>query len=155
MEKYRGILLPALIGLAYFAAVAFSCRFGRPDGGVAMAWVAGAMLAACLLVLPRAAWPRVLAASGLANVVAGGWFGLGWAAAPWLTLANLAEAIAAEKGSGPRVNAAVDRCHEAMGRLQKETLAHVFAMRELLRPDQAQKFDQAVVKALTEDSRAP
>lgn len=69
--------------------------------------------------------------------------------------ALLAEAIAAEKGSGPRVNAAVDRCHEAMGRLQKETLAHVFAMRELLRPDQAQKFDQAVVKALTEDSRAP
>jgi Spy/CpxP family protein refolding chaperone len=69
--------------------------------------------------------------------------------------ALLAEAIAAEKGAGPRVNAAVDRCHEVMGRLQKETLAHVFAMRQLLRPDQAQKFDQAVVKALTEDHRAP
>jgi len=27
-------------------------------------------------------------------------------------------------------------------------------MRQLLRPDQAQKFDQAVVKALTEDHRA-
>lgn len=69
--------------------------------------------------------------------------------------ALLAEAIAAEKGAGPRVNAAVDRCHEVMGRLQKETLAHVFAMRQLLRPDQAQKFDQAVVKALTEDHREP
>ena len=69
--------------------------------------------------------------------------------------ALLAEAIAADKGAGPRVNAAVDRCHEAMGRLQKETLAHVFAMRQLLRPDQAQKFDQAVVKALTEDHREP
>ena len=69
--------------------------------------------------------------------------------------ALLAEAIEAEKGAGPRVDAAVDRCHEAMGRLQKETLAHVFAMRQLLRPDQAQKFDQAVVKALTENSREP
>jgi Spy/CpxP family protein refolding chaperone len=67
--------------------------------------------------------------------------------------ALLAEAIAAEKGAGPRVNAAVDRCHEAMGRLQKATLAHVFAMRQLLRPDQAQKFDREVVKALTEEHR--
>lgn len=69
--------------------------------------------------------------------------------------ALLAEAIAAEKAAGPRVNAAVDRCHEVMGRLQKETLAHVFAMRELLRPEQAEKFDRAVVKALTEDHREP
>jgi hypothetical protein len=67
--------------------------------------------------------------------------------------ALLAEAIEAERGAGPRVDAAVDRSHEAMGRLQKETLAHIFAMRQLLKPDQAQKFDQAVVKALTEDHR--
>ena len=67
--------------------------------------------------------------------------------------ALLAEAIEAEHGAGPRVNAAVDRSHQAMGRLQKETLAHVFAMRELLRPDPAKRFDQAVVKALTQDSR--
>jgi hypothetical protein len=66
--------------------------------------------------------------------------------------ALLAAAIAAEKGAGPQVEAAVDRCHEVMGRLQKETLAHVFAMRRLLRPEQAQKFDRAVVKALTEDT---
>lgn len=69
--------------------------------------------------------------------------------------ALLAEAIEAEHGAGTRVDAAVDRSHEVMGRLQKETLAHVFAMRQLLRPDQAKKFDQAVVKALTEDSREP
>ena len=67
--------------------------------------------------------------------------------------ALLAEAIEAEHGAGPRVDAAIDRSHEVMGRLQKETLAHVFAMRQLLRPDQAKKFDQAVVKALTEDHR--
>ena len=69
--------------------------------------------------------------------------------------ARLAEAIDKEKADGPLVNAAVDKCHELMGRLQKETLAHVFAMRQLLKPDQAQRFDQAVVKALTEDHREP
>ena len=49
--------------------------------------------------------------------------------------------------------AAVDASHETMGRLQKETLAHMFAMRKLLRPDQTAKFDAAVTKALTEDAR--
>jgi hypothetical protein len=40
-----------------------------------------------------------------------------------------------------------------MGELQRETLAHLFAMRRLLRPDQAAKFDRAVTRALTEDAR--
>ena len=66
--------------------------------------------------------------------------------------ARLAEAIEAEHGNGPRVAAAVDRSHAAMGELQKATLAHVFAMRQLLRPDQTAQFDRAVVKALTEDA---
>jgi hypothetical protein len=67
--------------------------------------------------------------------------------------ARLAEAIEAEHGNGPRVAAAVDRSHAAMGELQKATLAHIFAMRQLLRPNQTGKFDQAVVKALTDDAR--
>lgn len=67
--------------------------------------------------------------------------------------AMLAEAIAAEHGNGPRVAAAVDASHRTMGQLQKETLVHIFAMRALLRPDQAAKFDAAVTKALTEDLR--
>lgn len=66
---------------------------------------------------------------------------------------RLAEAIAAEHGNGPRVAAAVDASHMTMGALQKETLAHIFAMRALLRPDQAATFDAAVTKALTEDAR--
>lgn len=37
---------------------------------------------------------------------------------------------------GPRVAAAVDRSHAAMGELQKATLAHIFDMRQLLRPGQ-------------------
>lgn len=67
--------------------------------------------------------------------------------------ARLADAIEAEHGNGPRVAAAVDASHRTMGQLQKETLAHIFAMRALLRPEQAAKFDAAVTRALTEDPR--
>lgn len=67
--------------------------------------------------------------------------------------ARLADAIQAEHGNGPQVAAAVDASHEAMGRLQKETLGHIFAMRQVLRPDQARKFDRAVVDALTVEKR--
>ncbi|MDT8760512.1 periplasmic heavy metal sensor [Sphingomonas psychrotolerans] len=67
--------------------------------------------------------------------------------------ARLAAAIEAEHGAGPRVREAVDRSHAAMGALQKETLGHVFAMRGILRPEQAAKFDKAVVKALTAEAR--
>ncbi len=63
---------------------------------------------------------------------------------------RLAEAIAAEHGYGPRVAQAVDRSHHVMGDLQKETLQHVFAMRAVLRPDQAARFDAVIVKALTQ-----
>jgi Spy/CpxP family protein refolding chaperone len=62
---------------------------------------------------------------------------------------RLATAIQSEHGYGPAVGAAVDHSHQAMGQLQKETLEHIFAMRGVLKPDQAAKFDAAVVKALT------
>lgn len=65
--------------------------------------------------------------------------------------AELAAAIAAERGYGPRVTAAVDHFHGSMGRLQKETIEHVFAMRAVLTPAQAARFDTTVVKALTTD----
>jgi hypothetical protein len=67
--------------------------------------------------------------------------------------ARLADAIQAEHGNGPKVAAAVDSSHVAMGELQKATLAHIFAMRQILHPDQADQFDRAVVKALTADAR--
>jgi Spy/CpxP family protein refolding chaperone len=62
---------------------------------------------------------------------------------------QLASAIANEHQYGPKVAEAVDRSHMAMGDLQKATLSHVFAMRAVLRPDQAARFDTAVAKALT------
>lgn len=67
--------------------------------------------------------------------------------------AHLADAIDAEHQSGPRVTAAVEASHHAMGELQKETLSHIFAMRQILRPDQTSAFDRAVARALTTDAQ--
>ncbi|WP_420145882.1 periplasmic heavy metal sensor [Sphingobium sp.] len=66
---------------------------------------------------------------------------------------RLAAAIEAEHGYGPKVGEAVDRTHHVMGQLQKETLQHIFAMRAVLRPDQAAQFDAAIVRALTQPAR--
>ena len=66
--------------------------------------------------------------------------------------AELAGAIETEHAYSPAVQQAVDRFHRAMGELQKETLQHIFAMRAVLRPDQAERFDRAVVEALTADA---
>jgi Spy/CpxP family protein refolding chaperone len=65
--------------------------------------------------------------------------------------AELASAIREEHGYGPRVTAAVERFHGAMGRLQTEMIQHVFAMREVLTPAQKETFDNTVVSALTAD----
>jgi len=63
---------------------------------------------------------------------------------------ELARAVANEHAYGSAVEHAVDRSHMAMGELQKVTLRHVFAMRAVLRPDQAQEFDKAVQEALVQ-----
>lgn len=66
---------------------------------------------------------------------------------------ELAEAIAASKGDSAEVRAAVDHFHDAMGALQKATIAHVFEMRAVLTPDQARVFDKEIAGALTQESR--
>jgi hypothetical protein len=67
--------------------------------------------------------------------------------------AHLAEAIEAEHGYGPAVTAAIDQTHHVMGEMQKETLEHLFAMRAVLKPAQAAKFDKTVVESLTPAER--
>ena len=47
----------------------------------------------------------------------------------------------------------MDHFHVAMGDLQKATIAHVFEMRSVLTPAQAEVFDVAVVDALRADAR--
>ncbi len=65
--------------------------------------------------------------------------------------AELAAAMREEHAYGPRVTAAVERFHAAMGELQGETMEHVFAMRELLTPKQCIEFDALVASALTDE----
>lgn len=67
--------------------------------------------------------------------------------------AELAAAIREEHGYGPRVTAAIEHFHDAMGRLQTETIAHVFAMREVLDERQRDIFDDTVASALTDEQQ--
>ena len=67
--------------------------------------------------------------------------------------AELAQAIQEQHSYTPKVQAAIDRFHIAMGALQKESIQHVIAMRAVLTPEQAARFDDTVVKALTEQAQ--
>jgi Spy/CpxP family protein refolding chaperone len=66
--------------------------------------------------------------------------------------ADLARAIAQEHAYSPAVQQAVDRFHRAMGDLQKQSILHILAMRQVLTSEQAARFDDTVVKALTEEN---
>lgn len=66
--------------------------------------------------------------------------------------AELSAAIAASQGETPEVQAAVDHFHSAMGDLQMATIRHVFEMRAVLTPRQAEEFDRAVVETLRADA---
>lgn len=66
---------------------------------------------------------------------------------------ELALAIQEEHAYGPRVSAAVNHFHAAMGELQKRTLEHTFAMRAILTKQQVEQFDRSVVRALTAERR--
>lgn len=67
--------------------------------------------------------------------------------------AELAQAFQQDHAYTPKVQAAIDRFHMAMGALQKETMIHVLAMRAVLTPQQAVQFDNTVVQSLTQDPR--
>jgi Spy/CpxP family protein refolding chaperone len=62
--------------------------------------------------------------------------------------ADLAQAYQEHHADSPQMQAAIDRFHRAMSALQKETMAHVLAMRSVLTPVQAAQFDETVVKSL-------
>ena len=82
----------ALLACGYFAIAAVTISWTRFDGGVALVWLASALLIADLARRPTRAWPLPLAACALASVLATSLFGVGPAAAPGLALVNLAEA---------------------------------------------------------------
>lgn len=80
-----------LFGLAYFAACALAIATSRIGGGVALVWIATALLAAKLSVVPAASHRAYLLAAGAASFMATGTLGLGWQAAAPLALVNMAE----------------------------------------------------------------
>ncbi len=94
MARLRSLGSVIVLALLYFGGIAFACLLGRLDGGVAMIWVSSAILAAWLFAVDRARWPLALGACALANLLGTGLFGMGWAVAPALTLANMVEALA-------------------------------------------------------------
>jgi Spy/CpxP family protein refolding chaperone len=63
--------------------------------------------------------------------------------------AELAGAYQASHAYTPQIQAAIDRFHRASDALQKETMLHVIAMRQILSPGQTARFDETVVKSLT------
>ncbi len=62
--------------------------------------------------------------------------------------ADLADAIATDHAYGPRAQQAVGRFHRAMGTLQEDTIKHVLAMRAVMTPQQARRFDVLINNAL-------
>lgn len=66
--------------------------------------------------------------------------------------AALAQAYQTHHAYTPEVQGAIARFHGAMGAMQKESVTHVIAMRALLTPEQAVRFDDKVVRSLTDES---
>lgn len=61
---------------------------------------------------------------------------------------ELAQAIAESDGDSRKVQPAIDHFHDAMGDLQQATVAHIFEMRTVMTPAQAERFDHSVIAAL-------
>lgn len=83
----------AIFALAYFVAAAVPIALTRLDGGVALVWLATALLAAKLRTEPRTTWPLWMGAAGIASFAATGLVGLGWIAAGPMAIFNLIEAF--------------------------------------------------------------
>lgn len=91
-RTFKACLITAVL---YFAAILYSILVSRYEGGIAMIWLGGAVLAARLAVTTRQQWPLTIAVCIVANVIATGVFGLGWYPALPIAIINAAEAIGA------------------------------------------------------------
>ena len=64
---------------------------------------------------------------------------------------DLARALDAEHGYGDQAKAAIAQFHNAMARLQEDTIRHILEMRAVLTPEQAARFDTIVRDSLSAD----
>ena len=63
---------------------------------------------------------------------------------------ELARAIEKDHAYGPPEKVAIEHFHASMIELQEDTLHHVMAMRAVLNPEQARRFDAIIAKNLTD-----
>ena len=61
---------------------------------------------------------------------------------------DLAQTLRAEGQDSARVNAAIERIHSVMGKLQMLTIGHVFEMKDVLSPEQYKKLLNFTADAL-------
>ena len=66
--------------------------------------------------------------------------------------AELATAMMEDKAYSPRVVAAVEKIHHAQSALEEATLAHIFAMKPILSPEQFDKLLRLTSEALNNPS---
>lgn len=95
MRLFKCLSSPFGVGLTFFALASVTVSFSRFSGGLAMVWVANALLAGRLVVTPERLWRPWLSSCAIASALATGLFGLGWAAAVPMAFINVAEAAAA------------------------------------------------------------
>jgi diguanylate cyclase (GGDEF)-like protein/PAS domain S-box-containing protein len=91
----RSSLQPLLVGALYFVGAALSVHYSRFNGGVAMIWLASAILAGRLSTMATARWAPYVACCMVASAAATGIYGLGWKIAVPMAAVNMAEAVAA------------------------------------------------------------
>ena len=92
-QPARELIRAAVLGSAYFLAAAVAARYTRFEGGVAMIWIANAILFADLRYRPERSWISRCMACGAGGGIATAFFGLGPAAALPLGVINIAEAV--------------------------------------------------------------
>ncbi|BEV00348.1 hypothetical protein [Novosphingobium olei] len=95
MQRARESRSCTVTVIVYAMAVSYSILVSRFEGGIAMIWVGGPVLAARLVETPRPLWLRTLLWCMLVNVVITGCIGLGWGPAVPLAVVNVAEATGA------------------------------------------------------------
>lgn len=81
------------LGVGYFLVAAPALIFTRVDGGIALLWVATALLVSRLALIHPRHWSRPLLYCSIASMTATTLFGAGVAAAPLLATALMFEAI--------------------------------------------------------------
>jgi diguanylate cyclase (GGDEF)-like protein/PAS domain S-box-containing protein len=81
------------VGVSYFLVAAPSLIFTRVDNGIALLWVATALLVSRLALVRPRRWPRLIVYCSIASMTATTLFGSGLAAAPLMATALIIEAM--------------------------------------------------------------